>query len=121
MKNNILRQITDLQVQADRLINEKTNLEEIEQFSKYSREIKTFLLQAVNDDFVKKYVLEIPDLDLNSTKVSSNAKSIVAIRLGGIGGSYYREKQKVDEALDTVTDIRNKYASAEFMLKNYFN
>ncbi|WP_299433239.1 hypothetical protein [uncultured Aquimarina sp.] len=121
MKNNILRQITDIQVQADRLISEKANLEEIEQFSQYSQEIKTFLLNTVKDEFVKKYVLEIPDLDLDSPKNSSKAKSIIAIIIGGIGGSYYNEKRKIDEALDTLKDIRNKYASAEFMLKNYFN
>jgi len=39
-----------------------------------------------------------------------------------LGGSvaFYHEKRKEKKALDTIRDIKGKYASTEFMLKNYF-
>ncbi len=55
MNNSILRQVTDIQVQADRLIKEKVSLEQISQFAQYSDEIKSFLLSIIKDDFVLNY------------------------------------------------------------------
>ncbi|MEW7289221.1 hypothetical protein [Aquimarina sp. 2304DJ70-9] len=120
MNNNILRQVTDIQVQADRLIQEKVDLEQIEQFGQYSDEIKAFLLANINDNFILNYITEIPDLDLYEEIKPSGILGFLVIIFGGIGGSYYNEKQKVDSAKEIIREIRNKYASAEFMLKNYF-
>ena len=120
MSNSILRQITDIQVQADRLIKEKVNIEQIEQFGQYSDEIKTFLLAHINDEFILNYIHKIPDLDLNTENKNFGIISLLAILFGGANGSYYTEKQKIDNAKESIRDIRNKYASAEFMLKNYF-
>ncbi len=121
MNNSILRQVTDIQVQADRLIKEKVSLEQISQFAQYSDEIKSFLLSIIKDDFVLNYINEIPDLNLEEEIKPSGVIGILALIFGGIGGSYYNEKRKIDNAKNNIREIRNKYASAEFMLKNYFN
>ncbi|WP_282079645.1 hypothetical protein [Aquimarina algiphila] len=121
MNNSILRQVTDIQLQADRLIKEKVSLEQISQFAQYSDEIKSFLLSIIKDDFVLNYINEIPDLNLEEEIKPSGVIGILALIFGGIGGSYYNEKRKIDNAKNNIREIRNKYASAEFMLKNYFN
>ncbi|GGI57138.1 hypothetical protein GCM10011444_14470 [Winogradskyella haliclonae] len=46
-QRNILRQITDIQAQAKRLIKTKAPLIEIEQFADYSNEIKSFLIKTL--------------------------------------------------------------------------
>ncbi len=120
MNNSILRQVTDIQVQADRLIKEKVSLEQIEQFGQYSDEIKTFLLNHIEDEFILNYINEIPNLDLSAESKTTGIIDLLAMFFGGIGGSYYREKRKIDSAKESIKDIRNKYASSEFMLKNYF-
>jgi len=61
-----LRQIKDIQVQADRLIKGQADLVEIENFAKYSYELKTYLINNIKDDFMLKYVNEIPILDLDT-------------------------------------------------------
>ncbi len=118
---NILRQITDIQVQADRLIKGQADLTEIEDFAKYSYELRTYLTTNIKDDFILKYVNEIPILDLDAE--SENADGFLESLLyffGGLFGAYSLEQKKQAEALDVIRNIKGKYASAEFMLKNYF-
>lgn len=120
-QRNILRQITDIQVQADRLIKGQADLTEIEDFAKYSYELKTFLTRNIQDDFIQKYVKDIPILDLDEE--SQDADGFINNLLyffGGLFGAYSIEQRKKAEALDVIRDIKGKYASAEFMLKNYF-
>lgn len=120
-QRNILRQITDIQVQADRLIKSQANLTEIEDFAKYSYELKNFLIKNVQDDFIMKYVNDIPTLDLDEkSEVELGFMYGVLYFFGGILGVYSIEQKKKARALDTIRDIKGKYASAEFMLKNYF-
>ena len=117
---NILRQITDIQVQAERLIKRKGSLIEIEQFSSYSNEIKSYLLNNIKDEFILKYIHEIPDLNID--EIGQSPRYLNFLNLLGSGlGVYSREKVKIEKALTTIRDIRAKYASTEFMLKNYFN
>lgn len=120
MNSNIIRQIRDVQAQAERLISRKAEVHELEDFSRYNEEIKNFLKQNITDEFILKYVKEIPSLDFDKIEVQEN---IVTIAIGIFSGgltSQYRQNQKREEAMNIVRDIRGKYASAEFMLKNYF-
>ena len=44
MNRNILRQVKDLQYQANKLLNGSPELTDIENFSKYSYEINSYLI-----------------------------------------------------------------------------
>jgi len=121
VQNNILRQITDIQVQANRLIKEKVDLEQISQFALYTDEMKSFLLQTIKDDFIQNHIAEIPNLNLDENTRPTGILILLSFIMGGAGNSYYHDKQKIDHAKKIIREIRNKYASIEFMLKNYFN
>lgn len=120
MNRNILRQISDIQAQAERITLTKIELTQIEDFSKYNEEIKRFLLENVKDEFILNYIREIPSLNFESLETKDNLLTIIIGFFGGGLLSYYRQNQKNEEALNKVREIRGKYASAEFMLKNYF-
>ncbi|MFD1062641.1 hypothetical protein ACFQ1Q_05235 [Winogradskyella litorisediminis] len=119
-QNNILRQIKDIQVQAARLINRKSNLQEIEEFSNYSAEIKSFLLKNIEDKFILGHIHQIPDLSLDETNSNSRIFDVLAFSFDFGLGIYSRDKRKAEKALKKINDIQGKYASIEFMLKNYF-
>jgi len=120
-KRNIIRQITDIQNQAERLIKRKSSLVEIEQFADYSSEIKLFLIKYIDEDFILKHVHEIPDLNLHESDSKPGLFDLIIYSFNFGLGAYSKERRKADKALKTVRDIRGKYASLEFMLKNYFN
>lgn len=112
----------DIQAQADRLIKTKANLVEIEQFAKYNDEIKSYLLANIEDDFVLKYVKEIPDLNIDEFETKAGLSTVILILISSFSGgiALYNERRIASKALRTIRDIKGKYASAEFMLKNYF-
>ena len=118
--NNIIRQVVDIQAQAERLLKNKPSYEEIEQFSQYNNEIRSFLFNNIDDEFVLNYVKEIPDLDLDKIDVKSNIITVI-LMLFVSPSIASREKDKIEKALKIIRDIRGKYASAEFMLKNHFS
>ncbi|UOB18936.1 hypothetical protein [Abyssalbus ytuae] len=63
MNTNIIRQILDIQTQAERLISNKADLPQIEEFAKYNDELKSFLLTKIKDNFILNYIKEIPTLN----------------------------------------------------------
>lgn len=121
--NNIIRQITDIQAQAERLTKTKPGMAEVEQFAKYNDEIKSFLINNIDDDFILKYVKDIPDLNLSETETKTGVITLLfGLVFGGLFGgvALFLDRQKAKQALTKVKRIGEKYASAEFMLKNYF-
>ncbi len=118
-----LRQIQDIQVQAERLITKNADLEEISEFAKYSDEIKLYLLENIDDELILSYVRVIPEFDVEESEIKKASAGIIEVILSiasyGLA-SYFRNRQARDKALGTVRDISSKYSSIEFMCKNYF-
>ncbi|MEK6153113.1 hypothetical protein WIW50_07630 [Flavobacteriaceae bacterium 3-367] len=116
---NVLRQVTDIQVQADQLIKNNADLTEIANFAQYSHELKKYLHEHVKDDFILNLINEIPILDLDEPDEETGFFDSLLYFFGGLFGMYSLEQKRKNEALNTIRDIKGKYASAEFMLKNY--
>ncbi len=118
MNRNIIRQVADIQSQAERLISQNAEETDIELFAQYNRELKSFLMSNIKDEFVLNYIKEIPDLNMMELE---NEGGFLENILGILSRGYSSDRMKNDRALDLIRDIKNKYASAEFMIKNYFN
>tara|TARA_R110002051_G_scaffold321291_1_gene408555 strand:+ start:113 stop:472 length:360 start_codon:yes stop_codon:yes gene_type:complete len=118
MNRNIIRQVIDIQSQAERLISQNAEETDIELFSQYNRELKSFLISNIKDEFVLNYIKEIPDLNMMDLESESGFfERLIALFSNG----YSSDRMKNDRALDIIREIKNKYASSEFMIKNYFN
>ncbi|WP_407557049.1 hypothetical protein [Winogradskyella sp. 4-2091] len=94
---------------------------EIEAFSQYNEEIKAYLFDNIDDDFVLKYIETIPSLDLDAIETKSGLLTLVIGLISGGSASAYHERHKIEQALDQIKEISNKYASYEMMIRNYFN
>ncbi len=121
MNRNILRQITDIQVQADRILTSKGSFEQIEEFSIYNEEIKKFLVDNVKDEFILQFIHEIPIVNYEELDSKNSILAIIFNFISFGTGSIFQRNKKMDQALESVAEIRGKYASMEFMLKDYFN
>ena len=117
MSNSLHRQIIDIQMQAERILKEKVSLEDIDQFNSYNEEIKNYLLGLIKDKFIIDRVLEIPNLNLDSDSPNTSF-SFLSFLSFLVGGSISKERSKVEEAKYIIRDIKDKYASLEFILKN---
>lgn len=118
---SILRQVIDLQAQAERLIRTGGNMPEIEEFAKYNEMVKSYLLNNISDDFILKYVNTIPSLKINDIETKSNLFIIVISLISGSSATTYKERDKIERALKHIKVISEKYSSYEVMIRNYFD
>lgn len=69
---SILRQLKDIQVQANKLDAENSDIEDFRSFAKYNDELKSFLLANEPDAFTLNLINEIPDLEIDALTGKSN-------------------------------------------------
>ena len=118
--NDIVRQLYDIQNQADKLISGHADLDQIANFAKYNLEMKSFLLQHVGDDFILGFIQEIPEFEESSTvEVGRSLLSIITYFIVGWLVLIWKEKREIADKLETVRDIKGKYATITPMLTNY--
>ncbi|WP_333600984.1 hypothetical protein [Flavobacterium sp.] len=122
--NNVLRQVTDIQMQCERIIASKDVLGQYQDLEKYSKEINNYLLLHVTDEFIVSHIRSIPKLNPNkTTEESIMIKFLLLVALlltAGALSSHIHSRQKSEELKSQIHEMKNKYASLEFLLKNYF-
>lgn len=120
MNRNILRQIADIQIQADKITANATNSTEMIDFARYNEEVKAYLLQNVKDDFIISYVREIPSVPIEDLEGNTSlSATILGLFSGGLGFNIQQMK-RLERAKEVVSILKGKYASLEFLLKNHF-
>lgn len=120
MDRNILRQIKDIQVQAERLISDQPDLVEIYEFGNYSKQLKSYLLANVKDEYILNFIVQIPELEesLNSGSGKTGVLTAILIAVAPWLLNYFQERNKIGQGQEIIRDIRGKYASVEFLMKN---
>ena len=120
MNRNILRQITDIQIQADKITANASNATEIADFARYNEEIKAYLIQHVKDEFMLNYVREIPCVPIEDIEGNTSfLATVLGLFSGGLGFNIQQMK-RLERAKEVVSILKGKYASIEFLLKNHF-
>lgn len=94
---------------------------EIEAFSQYNEEIKTYLLTHINDGFVLNYIKTIPSLNIDTIETKSNLITVIIGLFTGGSSSIYNERNKIERALEYIKEISSKYSSYDMMIRNCFN
>lgn len=123
--NNVLRQIKDIQMQCEAIIVSKEALSTFQDLEKYSREIIKYLEENVTDETLLSHIAGIPHLNPNLVRKEQYWFEriiffIAIIISAGTLASYFNTRQENEEMLDQIRELKNKYASLEFLLKNYF-
>ena len=120
-KPSIIRQIVDLQAQAERLIQSGGNMPEIETFAEYNEEVKAYLLSNIDDEFILNYVRQIPSLNLDQIEGKAGLLTVFLSVFSGTLSTHGRERDKIERALKEIKYISDKYASYEMMIRNHFD
>lgn len=120
MDSSTKRQIKDIQFRAEKLINDRPSLSEIEDFDKYNEELKAFLLKNLTDPELLDRVAGIPRI-LDETKSQAATRNIIVTILATFTTglvTYFQNRQRVENALSNIHEARGKYASIEFLSVN---
>ena len=117
MNRNILRQVKDIQYQANKLLNGSPELTDIENFSKYSDEICHYLIEHCKINEVLMLTVQIPKI-YDKSNVSN--KSWFISFMPSIFAYWFYEREQIEEALHAIEFARGKYASIDFILRINF-
>ena len=98
----VLRQIKDIQSQADKILSDKAD-EDIQNFTRYSIELKNFIADRIDDEKINSYLKEIQDVEYTPRFITRRWT--------------FWENIAKSNALEEINTVRGKYAHLELLIK----
>jgi hypothetical protein len=120
MNPNARRQIKDIQIRAERLITERATINDIEEFDQYNEELKRYLIENLIEVELVERVKQIPKiLEESDSQVATRGilTAFFAIFASGLV-TYFQERQRIENAKDSIREARGAYATIEFFTRN---
>lgn len=109
----LLRQLTDIQAQADKIISGNDSGPVIEDFARYSSDLKEYVERRVTDKSIREYARTIPDF--NYMRLDFQFWKIILLPLWFFDA--YRDYVLRRQIVEEVRTHRNKYASLEHLIR----
>lgn len=109
----LIRQLKDIQSQADKISNGENSSENIEAFARYSIELKGYIEKNVESQLIKSYLNELPDISYSKL----NVKLWQYLILPSWWVSSYRDYQAKNQAVREINQVRGKYATLELLVR----
>ena len=113
----LLRQLKDIQAQADKIVSGESSNETIETFAKYSSELKSYISKNVQSEEVKSYLNELPEINYSRTQI----KLWQYLILPSWWISLYKDYQVKKETISEINSVRGKYATLELLIRGLAN
>ena len=113
----LLRQLKDIQAQADKILTGENSDEIIEIFAKYSIELKDYISKNIESPSIKTYLKELPEINYNRTKVKLWQYLILPIWWIAL----YNDYQAKNETIEDTQLAKGKYATLEMLVRGLVN
>lgn len=112
---NILRQLKEIQIQADYILNEDAfSIEKLKIFFKFSEDINSAIIATIANDLVLSLIKEIQDAEFTEILKSSKVVELFGFDFFGL----FKNHPKLFFVKDLIFFLKSKYASIELLLKN---
>ena len=112
----LFRSLKDVQAQADRILSGDKSHEAIRSFAHYSVELKKHIAKNVEDEHIKHYLIQIPDIKHSRTEIKL-WQFIICLMLPVLWVSLYQIYKTREKSIAEVRVAGEKYANLEIMLK----
>src|SRR5690349_2721205 len=120
MNSPVRRQLRDIQLRAERLINENATMNDIEEFDQYNEELKAYLIGNLTEPELIERVRQIPRV-LEESDAQVAGRGIVASFLAIFASAfvaYFQERHRIENCKDAIREARGAYATIEFFTRN---
>ena len=116
--HNLSRQLIDIQHQAEKIVNGNPSVTVIEDFSRYSEELRDFVRKHVDVAQALELLEEIPVIEPFTLRARDGW---VAFLIPSAVWLIYQERSYVATAVEKVRTCRGKFASLEFLVRNSYD
>jgi len=113
----LLRQIKDIQAQADKVIGGENSDEAIESFARYSMELKDYISKNVDSNEVKAYLTELPEINYTRTQI----KLWQYLLFPAWWIELYKDYLERNKTVQEISIVRGKYSTLEILVKGLVN
>jgi hypothetical protein len=113
----LLRQLKDIQVQADKILAGENSNEVIETFAKYSVELKGYISKNVESQEIKSYLTDLPEINYTRAKI----KLWQYLILPSWWVTLYNDYQAKNRTIEEITLVKGKYATLELLVRGLSN
>lgn len=115
MTSNLFRSLTDIQNQADFILNGDPSIKDIEDFQKYAFELRKYILKHSSSTEVADRLHKLPQvIDSGS---ASNVGFLGFLMTGPLS-FMFKEKEQISAAKVKVAEHRSIFSSIEFIIKS---
>ena len=113
----LLRQVKDIQVQADKIVGGDNSAQSIENFARYSNELKAFILSKINNEGLRNCTKDLAEIKYS--KIQFRLWQILVLPLWFV--YLYKDYIKKGEIIRKINMSKSKYATIEMIIKQYMN
>ena len=113
----LVRQLKDIQSQADKIQGGENSSETIETFARYSNELKDFIVKNVDSQEVKAYLVELPEINYSRTQL----KIWQYLLFPSWWISWYHDFQAKNRTIEEINHAKGKYATLELLIRGLMN
>jgi hypothetical protein len=113
----LLRQLKDIQAQADKIQTGENSDEAIEAFAKYSVELKNYISANVQSQEVRSFLADLPEIDYRRMEI----KFWQYLILPSWWIAWYNDYHARNRAIQEINMVRGKYATLELLVRGLAN
>lgn len=109
----LIRQIKDVQAQADKVLRGENSPEAIESFSRYSVELKNFIEDNVRSSEIRSYISDMPTVEYYRADVQFWQYLVLPAWCAHL----YYDYQARKKAMEEIGIVRGMYGTLEVMVR----
>ena len=109
----LLRQLKDIQVQAEKIMRGEDSNESIESFAKYSAEFKAYIQKNVDSAEIRRYADDLPQINYQRTQI----KLWQYVILPSWWISLYKDYHAKNIVIQEIIQATGKYGTLELLVQ----
>lgn len=109
----LIRQLKDIQAQAEKITQGENSKETIEAFSRYSVELKEYIAKNIQSQPIVDYLIELPEIEYQRNDIQF--WQYIIMPMWWI--AEYRDLKNREYAIEQIQATRGRYATLEIMVK----
>jgi hypothetical protein len=113
----LLRQLKDIQAQADKITTGENSSEHIENFSRYSSELKEYISKNVQSAEIRTYIQDLPEINYSRSEIKLWQYFI----LPSWWLTIYKDYNAKNRTIDEINHAKGKYATLELLVRGLVN
>ena len=109
----LIRQLKDIQAQAEKNCTGESSQETVEAFSRYSVELKEYISKNIQSEPIINYLVELPEIEYQRNDIQF--WQYIIMPMWWIAA--YRDIKNREYAIEQIQATRGRYATLEIMVK----